>query len=82
MKFDRTVVVFGIELVPRNVEILGPQPDDLDERVDRQVQDGDRIRFLNRHEGLRAILLNRDVLGLEIHSDVGAQVGAELGDAF
>ena len=77
-ELDLTVVVLGIELVPRKAEILGAQSDDLGECVQRQVQDGDRIRVLKGHERSGATLLNCDVLRLEIHPDVGAQVGAKL----
>jgi hypothetical protein len=47
-----------IDLVARNVEILGAQTDDIGKRVGPQVQHGDAVRLLEGHERSRAVLLD------------------------
>ena len=80
MKSTVPSLSLGSNSFPGRLKSLAPSPMISMNAFNDRSRTAIRIRFLKGHEGPGAILLNRNVLGLEIHSDVGAQVGAELGN--
>ena len=77
-------VIQRIDLVAFLAEILGAEANDLRERIGRQIQHANGVGLLQGHVRFGPVLVDRDVLRLEVHAGIRADVvanGRNAGEA-